>query len=288
MSTDVLLIGGSGLLGSDVRVQLEHRGHNVTAPTRDELDLNDDLSIQSYFLFAQPQWIVNCAAYTAVDNAESHEMEANHLNGAVPQILARNAKRLGARLLHISTDFVFDGTKGEPYVETDDTNPLGVYGKSKLNGETLIFEYCDNPIVVRTAWLFGINGNCFPKTILRAAHQGKPLRVVSDQVGSPTFTRDLAAALAFLIESDSESGIYNVVNKGQASWYELARQVVGAAGCETDITPIATEDWQTPAVRPKYSVLDTSKYESLGFSPLPAWQDAVRRFVDALEETGSE
>ncbi len=283
MSLEVLLIGGSGLLGSDVKIQLEHRGHQVNAPTRDELDLNDDLSVQSFFLYAEPRWIINCAAYTRVDDAESHEMEANHLNGAIPQTLARNAKRLGARFVHISTDFVFDGTKNSPYVETDPTNPLGVYGKSKLNGEQLVFEYCDDPIIVRTAWLFGIHGNCFPKTILRAAQNGKELKVVSDQIGSPTFTQDLAAAICFMIEQNVPTGIYHVVNKGEASWYEFASQVIGASGCKAEITPIRSEEWPTPAKRPAYSVLDTSKYESLGFSPLPNWKDAVRRFAMALE-----
>lgn len=288
MSLEILLLGGSGLLGSDLKIHLEHRGNNVAAPTRDELDLNDDLSIQSYFLFAKPDWIINCAAYTAVDKAETQEMEANYLNGAVPQILARNAKRLSARLLHVSTDFVFDGTKSEPYVETDPTNPLGVYGKSKLNGENLVFEYCDDSIVVRTAWLFGIHGNCFPKTILRAAQQGKPLRVVADQIGSPTFTQDLAAAIALLVENGSPTGIYHVVNHGQASWYEFASQVLGVAGCKTEVSAISTEEWPTPATRPRYTVLDSSKYESLGFSALPNWKDAVRRFVMALEERGLE
>ncbi|MGI8923760.1 MAG: dTDP-4-dehydrorhamnose reductase [Fimbriimonadales bacterium] len=277
-----MIIGGSGLLGSAVVEAAERRGWEVLAPTRDELDVTDETSIANYVPCASPYWIVNCAAYTAVDKAETDREAAFLLNGVAPGFLGRAARESRARIIHISSDFVFDGKANGRYREYDPTNPLGVYGESKLQGErALLLEACES-IVVRTAWLFGAGGDCFPRKIIRAALQRKPLRVVSDQTGSPTYTSDLAAAVMQLADLGPDGGIYNIVNSGKATWHKLAAASVAAAGIDVEIEPVPSEDFPTAATRPKNSVLDTSKYQSLGLSPLPEWTDAVRRFAEEL------
>lgn len=282
---NVILIGATGMLGTDLHTELMKRGWDVIAPDRSDIDLEDVRTVESYFLFAEPNWIINTAAYTAVDKAENDEFRANLINATGAFSLSRQSRFYKAGFIHISTDFVFDGTKSSPYTEEDEPNPLSVYGKSKRQGEILVMNENPNSIIVRTSWLFGANGKCFPKTILRAALDNKPLRVVSDQIGSPTYTRDLATAIANLMEKDTPPGYYHIANKGQVSWYEFANFVLKACGINYDIQPISSSEWQAPASRPKYSVLSTSKYEALGFSSLPDWKDAVQRFIQDLKNT---
>lgn len=285
-----LLVGATGLLGSEVLAELQTRGHEVDAPLSDELDITDDRSISAYFLGAKVDWIINCAAYTAVDQAEDEPDRARLLNAYGPMLLARVTTYLPVRLLHISTDFVFDGKKSAPYHESDDTNPLCVYGQTKLEGEQHVLEENPENIVVRTAWLFGKNGRCFPKTILRIAREpNQEIRVVADQRGSPTYAPDLATAIGNLVEANAPGGIYHVVNAGEASWYDVAVEVLAVAGIQKNVAPIRSEEWPTKAWRPAYSVLATERYRSLGFSPLPDWRDGIRRFVqeaNTLERSG--
>jgi dTDP-4-dehydrorhamnose reductase len=283
MDSEVLLLGATGLLGSDVAAAMRGRGWLVRTPTRDELDLADPRSIEAYFLSESPAWIVNCAAYTNVDLAESERDQAFVLNASAPFSLARFSRWKRARLLHISTDFVFDGAKSTPYVETDDTSPIGVYGESKRHGEKMVFEENPAAIVVRTSWLFGTSGKCFPKTIFGAAAAGKALRVVDDQRGSPTYTSDLASALCDFILKEPEGGVYHVASSGEGTWFDLARETLAASGLSNEVTPISTADWPTPARRPAYSVLSTAKYQSLGLPALPDWRDAIARFAKALK-----
>lgn len=279
----VLLIGATGLLGSDVHVELVSRGHEVDVPASDELDITDDRCVSAYFLGARAEWIINCAAYTAVDQAEDEPHRARMLNAYGPMLLARVTTYLPVRMLHISTDFVFDGAQRRPYLETDEPKPLGVYGKTKLEGEQHVLSENPDNIIVRTAWLFGKNGKCFPATILRLAQQGESeVRVVADQRGSPTFAPDLASAIANLVEANAPGGVYHVVNSGEATWYDLAVETLAAAGLSTPVTPIRSEEWPTKALRPAYSVLATERYRSLGFPALPDWRDAVQRFVQSL------
>jgi dTDP-4-dehydrorhamnose reductase len=285
---DIVLLGASGLLGSEFLARARLCDWTLHAPTRGQVDLTDERSLSAFFLHISPTWIVNCAAYTNVDKAESDPDAAFAANALGPFSLARLANWRGARVLHLSTDFVFDGTKSEPYSEDDATNPVSIYGKSKLLGEQSLLSECPVAIVVRTSWLFGAGGDCFPRKIIRAAKEGGPLRVVNDQIGSPTYAKDLAIALENIIRADAHPGIYHVVNSGQATWYEFARQTLSACRLDADIRPISTAEWPTPAKRPSYSVLSTRKYESLGFPPLPDWRDAVNRFASEIENRAEE
>ncbi|MCH8274753.1 MAG: dTDP-4-dehydrorhamnose reductase [Armatimonadetes bacterium] len=283
MNLNVLLIGASGLLGTDVAEAARVRGWTLETPGRDDLDLADERSVLAYFLNCDADWILNCAAYTNVDGAETDLDAANMLNAAAPFSLARQARRLGSRFLQMSTDYVFDGKRGEPYTENDPTDPVNSYGKSKLQGEELVREEDPNALIVRSSWLFGNGGRCFPKSIIMAAKKGNPLRVVDDQKGSPTYTRDLAEALIRLVEISAPGGVYHVVNSGEATWFEFAKECIEAAGIKVAITLIKTEDWPTAAPRPLNTVLDTTKFRSLGLDALPDWKDAVTRFVDQLD-----
>ena len=283
---NVVVVGGNGLLGADVVREMQKREWDVYAPSKEDLDICDDKSVTSFFLANSPDWVVNCAAYTDVDGAESNHDRAFLLNAFGAHWLARGSLWVGARFLHLSTDFVFDGRLNRPYTESDKPNPLGIYGKSKLHGEGILVKENEDSIIVRSAWLFGEQRKSFPKTILNAALEGKDLRVVNDQKGSPTYTRDLAIALSNIMESNAPPGIYHIVNTGKTTWYELALECVKAAKIDASIIPISTGDRPTHANRPKNSALDTTKYQTLGYDPLPDWKDAVKRFVGALKEKG--
>jgi dTDP-4-dehydrorhamnose reductase len=282
----VVVLGSTGLLGSDVVMAAAERGWTLETPSREEVDLRDERTLDAFFLGTKPDWIINCAAYTGVDKAEEERDEAFLINARGAYLVSRFAARARARLLHVSTDFVFDGSQRRPYTEDDPTNPLGAYGQSKRLGEELILEDKGLAVILRTAWLFGVNGKCFPKTILNAALQGKTLRVVSDQIGSPTFTADAAGGICDLIEADPVPGVYHLVNTGEASWHDLAVACLREWGLQTDIEAIATADWPTPAKRPPYSVLSMEKYRSLGLASLRNWKDAVTAFISELKTSG--
>ena len=257
----VLVIGGSGMLGSDLVPVLRDRGHEVIAPGSKELDITDPVSVAKIPAgeLGQFDWCINCAAYTAVDRAETEVREATELNALGPAYLARACVGHGCRLLHVSTDFVFDGRATEPYTEGASTNPLGVYGRTKRDGENAVFEAHPNAIVVRTSWLFGSNGNSFPRTIIRAYESGKHLRVVADQVGCPTYTVNLALTISDLIEENAFPGMYHAAGPEAMSWHEFAERVLTTwTGRGVAVEPITTEEWPTAAARPKYSVLGNS------------------------------
>jgi dTDP-4-dehydrorhamnose reductase len=254
-------------------------------PDRDELDVTSDKSMTAYFLQTQPDWIINCAAYVEVDKAEEERDRAFKVNAYGAFWVARVSLFTGARVLHVSTDYVFDGEKKSPYTEEDPTNPLGVYAESKLHGEQHVMATNASSIVARSAWLYGIGRENFPSKILRAAMQGKPLRIVSDRLGSPTYTVDLARAIGEIIDRDIEGGIYHVVNAGVASWYDIVREMLIAAEIEVPLEEANNSDYPTPAERPGYSALSGEKLAAQGVT-LPPWQDAVRRYVAELRSAG--
>lgn len=271
MST--LVTGPRGLLGSEVCSVF---GAEATA---DDVDITDEAAVATAIQRAQPEWVINCAAYTAVDAAENDWEKCYLVNAAGPKILARSAKNAGARLLQVSTDFVFDGEKRRPYVETDAPNPLNFYGASKLLGEALALEENEATVVLRSAWLFGAGGECFPKKIIHAAREKRPLRIVYDQVGSPTYTKDLAIAISQLVGRDVDGGIYHYANSGEASWYDLAKAALESAGIAHELQPVPSSDWPAPARRPQYSVLSTGKIKSIGLDEPRHWKESLYEFI---------
>jgi dTDP-4-dehydrorhamnose reductase len=283
----VAVIGARGLLGRDIVAEGNLRGWRMLTPSRQEADIAASASVERYFEANLPNWIVNCAAFVAVDDAESKSEEAFHLNAGAAEAVARASLGVGARLIHFSTDYVFGGEKTEPYNEGDPTNPLGVYAASKLEGENRIAHVSTDAIIARTAWLYGVGRDNFPFKMLRAAIAGKDLRLVADRVGSPTYTKDLAVAISDIVESSIPGGTYHVVNEGVASWFDLCKEMIEYAGVDVDIQPAKNDEFPTPAARPIYSVLSTQKLQGAGIAELPHWRSAVRRFVDELRVTGA-
>jgi len=281
----VLVTGARGMLGTDLCQVLSGANWRVIPADLAEFDITDDAATRAFVTEQSPSVVINCAAYTAVDGAEKEPEVAFRVNRDGARNVAAAAAEARAALVQVSTDYVFDGTKATPYVEDDEPHPLNVYGASKLAGEVAAKETLAELYVVRTAWLYGVHGKSFPRTMLRLAQAGKPLRVVDDQVGSPTFTRHLAQALAIIVERPL-FGTYHVVNSGACSWHELAKELFRAAGLAPEVTPIPTSAYPLPARRPSNSVLDTSKLAREYGHHLPRWQDAVEEFVRLWREQG--
>lgn len=287
---NVLVLGGSGMLGQDVVAELKRRGHDVSAPSSREIDLTDPQSVAQITLLGRFEWCVNCAAYTAVDKAEDEEQNAAELNAMGPGYLARVCGMSGIKLIHISTDFVFDGAATEPYQEDASTRPLGVYGKTKLLGEEAIQAALPIAVIVRTAWLFGAKGKSFPRTMIGAWKAGKTLKVVADQVGCPTYTGDLARTIVDATESNLFPGIYHAVGPDSMSWHAFALKAIEAYRSHHDLSqpveiePILTEQWPTPATRPLYSVLSTAKLQAAGIAPMRHLDAALAEFVAQLDD----
>jgi dTDP-4-dehydrorhamnose reductase len=261
------------------------------------VDLNHATSIRQAITEVKPDLIVNAAAYTAVDKAETETELAQAINAIAPKVMAEEAQQLGATLIHVSTDYVFDGGKNTPYTEDDVTNPLGVYGRTKLEGEEGIRQTCTNHLILRTAWVYGTFGKVnFVKTMLRLFAEREEVRVVADQVGSPTWAADLAQAIATLLSQTSQepgqpslpTGTYHYTNSGVASWYDFAVAIfeeakpLGFPLKVQRIVPIATADYPTPAKRPAYSVLSGKKISAVLGSHPPHWRQALRQMLVEL------
>jgi dTDP-4-dehydrorhamnose reductase len=273
-----LVTGAKGMLGTDLCRLLAAQGEDFVAADLAELDLTDPVATSAFVRECAPATILNCAAYTAVDQAETNRELAFRVNRDGARNLAVAAAEVGATMLHISTDYVFDGSKQGAYLEDDPPHPLGVYGASKWEGEEAVREALAEHYIVRTAWLYGIHGKSFPRTILGVAAQGKPLRVVHDQQGCPTYTVHLAQALLAIV-TQPHYGTFHAVNTGTCTWYDLARAAVAEAGLEVEITPVTTAEYPRPAPRPANSVLSTDKLASVHGVRLPAWQEGLREFV---------
>ena len=282
----VALFGRNGQLGSSLLAILGD-SMEVRAYGRNEVDLADGTRLRETLLRQEPRIIINAAAYTAVDRAESDADMAGRINGEAPAVMARVAGELGALLLHYSTDYVFDGTAHEPYTEDSPTAPLGVYGKTKLAGEEAIRAVAGAHLIVRTAWLYSNHGRNFLKTMLRLADERDELRVVDDQIGSPTYARLVAEASVQMLSamSDGEgfrterNGVYHMTCQGSVSWHGFAQRIIELSGqaARVCVTPISTAQYPTPARRPAYSVLSCDKLER-GFGiRLPGWETALRQ-----------
>ena len=285
----VLLIGAKGQVGQELQVTLPYLGE-VISIGREELDLTNSEKIGQLIREIHPDYLVNAAAYTAVDKAETEPDLAYSINSIAPKIMAESAEKIQAKFLHISTDYVFDGRKNTPYLETDLTNPLGVYGQSKLRGEEEIKTVNSQAIILRTAWVYGSYGKSnFVKTMLRLGKEREELKVVVDQVGSPTWAKDIAAAIThLLINADNPAGIYNFTNSGVASWFDLTKAIFEEAKISgiplkiQRVIPITTAEYPTPAVRPAYSVLSSQKIsQQLDYIP-PYWRDSLKAMLNQL------
>jgi dTDP-4-dehydrorhamnose reductase len=280
----ILLLGAAGQVGKELQTTLAPVGE-VVSKSRSDLDLTNLEALVEQVRHHHPQVIVNAAAYTAVDRAETEPELAHLINSQVPRLLAQEAQHLGAYFLHLSTDYVFDGGQNTPYLETAATEPLGVYGHSKLAGELAIQAVGGNFLILRTAWVYGVHGKGnFVKTMLRLGRERSQLKVVVDQIGTPTWARDLAQAIAVLV-SQSPTGIYHFTNSGVASWYDFAvaifteARALGLPLQVEQVVPITTDAYPTPARRPAYSVLSNAKISAvLGVHP-PHWQGALGKML---------
>jgi dTDP-4-dehydrorhamnose reductase len=274
----ILITGAGGMLGSDMTHAAAAAGHEPVALARAALDITDPRAVAAAIGSARPDAVVNCAAWTEVDGAESELEAALAINGTGAGVVAAAAAAAGAWTLHISSDYVFDGEKSEPYVESDPVGPVSAYGRSKLAGEREVAAAApDRHTIVRSSWLFGAHGRCFPKTILRLAAERDELTVVCDQIGCPTFTGHLAEALLALAE-DPVPGVVHVAGAGACSWFDFAAAIVAAANARCQVRPISTEQYPTPARRPAYSVLESER----GAPRLAPWERGLRAFLSEL------
>lgn len=279
----VLVTGAKGQLGADVVGELEKRGHKVFGADIEEMDITDSECVGRVTEKVSPDAVIHCAAWTAVDKAEDEENRGLvfKVNADGTRNIAEACKRLGCKMLYISTDYVFDGQGDEPWqADCKRYNPLSVYGQSKLDGELAVAELADKYFIVRIAWVFGKNGGNFVKTMLRLGQTHSELRVVDDQIGTPTYTPDLSKLLADMIESD-KYGYYHATNEGGfISWADFAKEIFAQANMNVKVIPVSTEEYGfNKAVRPKNSRLDKSKLRLNGFTPLPDWRDALKRYI---------
>jgi len=272
----VLIIGATGLLGSALFE--EWNGEPITGVGSRDVDIRDEAKLRDLHARCRPEWTVLAAAYTDVDGCEKDPGRAYEVNCTGAVKVARASREVGSRLLFLSTDYVFDGGKTTPYETEDTVNPINVYGQSKADAERGIREVLPHCCILRTSWLFGAKGRCFPNTILEAAQRHKKLSVVADQMGSPTFNRDLARTIIKLVRADAQ-GILHASNAGKCSWFEFARHIVRAAGlADVEIEQIRTEDLPRPAQRPKYSVLSHTSLQRYGIHMRP-WQETLDDYM---------
>jgi dTDP-4-dehydrorhamnose reductase len=280
----ITLFGASGLLGHDLVPALH--GEQLTALSIEDIDLRDHARVRELIHDSRPECILLLAAYTDVDGCESNRDLAFAVNcdGAVN--VAEAARAAGSRLLFVSTDYVFDGSKPSPYLTTDPRNPASVYGETKARAEERLLEILPDVCIARTAWLFGHGGKCFPSTILKLAATRPEISVVNDQRGSPTFTVDLASALVQLARANAR-GIVHVTNSGNCTWFDFAKEILRASGSSTVVKPVTTDEFPRPARRPAYSVLSPDSLHAFNIH-MPDWRDALRRyFQTAPPATGS-
>lgn len=282
---NVLVTGANGQLGNEMRLQAEeNKAFNYFFTDVTELDICDEQAVMRYVTEHQIDVIVNCAAYTAVDKAEYNVELCDRLNHLAPGYLAKAVQSRGGCLVQISTDYVFDGTAHVPYGEEQSTSPNSVYGTTKLAGEQEAMKYCPDTMVIRTAWLYSTFGNNFVKTMLRLGREKDTLGVIFDQIGTPTYARDLAAVIYVALNKGIVPGIYHFSNEGVCSWYDFTKMIHKLAGIGTcKVRPLHTEDYPTRATRPHYSVLDKTKIKQVYEVEIPYWVDSLKDCISRLE-----
>jgi dTDP-4-dehydrorhamnose reductase len=276
----LVVAGSHGQLGRAVLAAASERGLAAEGRDIDSIDITDAVSVSTWLETLRPWAVINCAAYTAVDDCEQHEAEARAVNATAVGHLADACNRIEAALIHVSTDYVFDGRGSRPYREDDPPEPASAYGRTKLLGERRAAA-AHRHLVVRTAWLYGHGGRHFVGAIRNQIEAGnRQLRVVADQLGCPTFSDDLAAAILDLAALDAR-GIVHAVNSGVTSWHGFAVEIAHLLGADVEVLPVTTDEFPRPAPRPAYSVLDTARLAALLGRPMPSWQDALARYLEA-------
>lgn len=277
----ILVTGANGQLGFDVIKELNKRNIKCLGIDKEELDITDSNAVNDYVTKLNPNCIIHCAAYTAVDKAEDESEICYKVNVEGTENIAKACKKVNAKMIYISTDYVFDGQGDTPFEIDGNINPLSVYGKTKYEGELKVKENLDKYFIVRISWVFGLNGNNFVKTMLRLGKEKESLNVVCDQIGSPTYTADLAPLLCNLALSE-KYGMYHATNEGICSWAEFAEGIMKKAGLSCKINPISTSEYQAKAIRPLNSRLSKKSLIESGFELLPKWQDALDRYLVEL------
>jgi dTDP-4-dehydrorhamnose reductase len=283
----ILVTGANGQLGNEIReLAWEYPGYDFIYTDVEELDITDIHKVKAFFEANQPQVIINCAAYTAVDKAESDEANAFLINATAVENLARSAAEIGALIIHVSTDYVFDGKSFLPIKENEPTNPSSAYGRTKLAGEEAVRQHASKGLIIRTSWLYSAFGNNFIKTMMKYGEERDELNVVFDQVGTPTYARDLAKAMLDIVPLSLEhtgTELFHYSNEGVASWYDFAKTIIAFSGLTCEIKPILTKDYPLPAPRPFFSVLDKSKIKETFKIKIPYWSDSVKACIQRLK-----
>lgn len=281
----LLITGAYGQLGQDISHYCDENGIEHVNSGQFDMDITDMDQVERYFAQYEPTSVIHCAAYTAVDKAEDEAELCRQINVVGTENITRACIKHKAKLVYISTDYVFDGKKTVPYVEEDTTCPIGVYGVSKELGEAFVRENLVEHFIVRISWVFGLYGNNFVKTMLRLGSTRDEVNVVADQIGSPTYTFDLAPRLLALVESNAY-GTYHITNEGYCSWADFAIAIFQEAEYNTIVNPISSNDYPTKAERPKNSRMSKSKFVSSGFTPLRDWREALHHFIEAMKAQG--
>ncbi|MCQ2958787.1 MAG: dTDP-4-dehydrorhamnose reductase [Bacteroidales bacterium] len=288
--TKILVTGSNGQLGNEIRTLVSEFPFQFTFTDVAELDITNIDAIENLFKKQAFDFVINCAAYTNVNKAESEEDIALQINAIAPKNLARICNKYNAKFIHISTDYVFDGKKFQPYIETDAVCPQSAYGRTKLKGEEFAFSENSNTIVIRTAWLYSSFGNNFVKTMMKLGKEKDELNVVFDQIGTPTYASDLATAILSIIQkvenknSNFFSGIYHFSNEGVCSWYDFTKEIHQLAKVQCKVNPIETKDFPSPAQRPFYSVLNKQKIKDTFHIDIPYWKDSLAVCINKLQQ----
>lgn len=279
----VVVTGAAGQLGTDVMMRLQSLGINAVGVGRGDLDITDEAAVLAFMQKEKPNGVIHCAAYTAVDKAESEREACYAVNVAGTGFVAKGCEQCGAKLIYISSDYVFGGKGNTPYETDGEKSPLNYYGQTKLLGEREATAHCSRTFIVRTSWVFGINGRNFVRSMLWLGSRKETINVVADQIGSPTFTPDLAALLCEMVQTE-RYGVYHASNEGFCSWAEFAAAIMAQAHLPARIVPIPSSQYPCDAVRPLNSRLSKRSLTDAGFSLLPSWQDALTRYLAAAEE----
>jgi len=287
---NIIVTGAYGQLGSELKeLEMEFTDYHFYFTDVDSLDITNENAVAGFFNEKQPDFVINCAAYTAVDKAEIDQAISEKVNAIAPKILGKVSKNVGAKLIHVSTDYVFSGDANQPYSETDLVEPQGVYGKTKLQGEINCLNENPDSVVIRTSWLYSEFGNNFVKTMLRIGKERGELNVVFDQVGTPTYAADLAKTIISIIQKTKENpanfipGIYHYSNEGVISWFDFAKAIFEIKKMECLVHPVLSDAFPTPAKRPHYSVLNKTKIKSNYKIEIPYWKDSLKVCIEQLE-----